>query len=90
MAKSKYNRVLLKLSGQSFCKPGEFGINGAVLKSIAERVKGYGNGVKIELLPFHKMGGSKYRALQREYRADKLPMVTTEKMTILRKAVAPG
>jgi len=38
MTKSKYNRVLLKLSGQSFCKPGEFGINGAVLKSIAERI----------------------------------------------------
>jgi uridylate kinase len=38
MAKSKYNRVLLKLSGESFCKPGGFGIDGANLKSIAERV----------------------------------------------------
>jgi len=38
MAKSKYNRVLLKLSGQSFCKPGGFGIDGEQLKSIAERV----------------------------------------------------
>jgi len=38
MAKSKYNRVLLKLSGESFCKPGEFGINGSALESLAERI----------------------------------------------------
>ena len=38
MAKSKYNRVLLKLSGESFCKSGEFGIDGDALKSIAERI----------------------------------------------------
>jgi len=38
VAKSKYNRVLLKLSGESFCKPGGFGIEGAALKSIATRI----------------------------------------------------
>jgi len=38
MAKSKYKRVLLKLSGESFCKPGTFGIDGAALESIAERI----------------------------------------------------
>ena len=38
MAKSKYERVLLKLSGQSFCKPGDFGIDGAALESIGERI----------------------------------------------------
>jgi len=38
MPKSKYKRVLLKLSGESFCKPGEFGIDGAALESIAERI----------------------------------------------------
>jgi len=38
MAKSKYKRILLKLSGESFCKPGQFGIDGVRLKSIAERV----------------------------------------------------
>lgn len=38
MVKSKYNRVLLKLSGQSFCKPGEFGIDGAELESVAKRI----------------------------------------------------
>jgi uridylate kinase len=38
MARSKYKRVLLKLSGQSFCKAGEFGIDGGSLESIAKRI----------------------------------------------------
>ncbi len=38
MTKVKYQRVLLKLSGESFCKPGVFGIDGAALSSIAKRI----------------------------------------------------
>ena len=38
MTKSKYKRVLLKLSGESFCKPGGFGIDGAALESLAKRI----------------------------------------------------
>jgi len=38
MTESKYNRVLLKLSGESFCRPGEFGIDREALESIAERI----------------------------------------------------
>ncbi len=38
MAKSKHNRVLLKLSGESFCGPGEFGIDGSSLESLADRI----------------------------------------------------
>jgi len=38
MAQSKYHRVLLKLSGESFCKAGQFGIDGPALGSIAERI----------------------------------------------------
>ncbi|GAF86879.1 unnamed protein product, partial [marine sediment metagenome] len=38
MVESKYNRVLLKLSGESFCKPGGFGIDGSALESIAKRI----------------------------------------------------
>lgn len=34
----KYKRILLKLSGESFCRPGEFGIDGEALESIAERI----------------------------------------------------
>jgi uridylate kinase len=38
MPEVKYKRVLLKLSGESFCKTGEFGIDGECLASIAERI----------------------------------------------------
>lgn len=35
---SKYKRILLKLSGESFCKPGGFGIEAEPVMSIAERI----------------------------------------------------
>jgi uridylate kinase len=38
MAGNMYKRVLLKLSGESFCKPGGFGIDGPALESIAGRI----------------------------------------------------
>jgi len=38
MAEIQYKRILLKLSGESFCKPGGFGIEGEPLESIAERI----------------------------------------------------
>ena len=38
MTECKYHRVLLKLSGESFCKAGQFGIDGPSLQSIAERI----------------------------------------------------
>ena len=38
MGECRYKRVLLKLSGESFCLPGEFGINGDCLQSLAERI----------------------------------------------------
>ncbi len=38
MAESKYKRVVLKLSGESFCKPGTFGIDSSELESIAKRI----------------------------------------------------
>ena len=38
MSKAKYKRVLLKLSGESFCEAGGFGINGTQLNSIAKRI----------------------------------------------------
>jgi len=39
MAQSKYNRVLLKISGESFCKPGGFGIDGEPVNSIAQTIR---------------------------------------------------
>lgn len=38
MPASKYKRVLLKLSGESFCEQGGFGIDGKQLESIAGRI----------------------------------------------------
>ncbi len=38
MAEIKYKRILLKLSGESFCSPGGFGIDGEALNSIADRI----------------------------------------------------
>ena len=38
MEQIQYKRILLKLSGESFCKPGGFGIDGEAIESIAERI----------------------------------------------------
>jgi uridylate kinase len=38
MGDLKYKRVLLKLSGESFCKSGGFGIDGEQLASLVERI----------------------------------------------------
>jgi len=38
MAEIKYKRILLKLSGESFCKPGEFGLDMDAAASIASRI----------------------------------------------------
>ena len=38
MSELKYKRILLKLSGESFCQTGGFGIEGRQLDSIAERI----------------------------------------------------
>jgi len=38
MSELKYKRILLKLSGESFCQTGGFGIEGQQLDSIAERI----------------------------------------------------
>src|SRR4030042_446927 len=38
MTECKYHRVLLKLSGESFCRPGQFGIDGFAIESIAARI----------------------------------------------------
>lgn len=38
MGKSQYKRILLKLSGESLCERGGFGIDGPVLESVARRM----------------------------------------------------
>ena len=39
MSNSKYKRVLLKISGEGLCAPGKGGIDGVVLKRLAEEIK---------------------------------------------------
>jgi len=39
MAGTKYNRVLLKLSGEGLCQPGGSGIDGKALRKLAEEIK---------------------------------------------------
>ncbi|MFE6537328.1 UMP kinase, partial [Bacillus cereus] len=39
MSKPKYNRVVLKLSGEALAGEQGFGINPTVIKSVAEQVK---------------------------------------------------
>lgn len=39
MAKSKYARILLKISGEGLCQPGGFGIDGRQLRRIAAELK---------------------------------------------------
>ena len=34
-----YQRVLLKLSGESFCRPGESGISMSEVESISEQIR---------------------------------------------------
>ena len=38
MGKLKYKRILLKISGESFCKAGGFGIDGKQLASLSQRI----------------------------------------------------
>ena len=38
MVKVRHKRVLLKLSGESFCRPKGFGIDGDALESLAKRI----------------------------------------------------
>jgi len=38
MTQLQYKRVLLKISGQSFCQPGQLGIDGKTLANLADRI----------------------------------------------------
>ena len=38
MAKSKYKRILLKISGEGLCKPNGFGLDSSALESLAKRI----------------------------------------------------
>ena len=57
MAQLKYKRVLLKLSGETFCKLGELGIDGGQVDSIAERIAQIG---KLDIQVAVVVGGGNF------------------------------
>jgi uridylate kinase len=80
MTKSKYNRVLLKLSGESFCKAGQLGIDGAALASIAERIAEICTlGLQVAVV----VGGGNFLRGERFSQVSQIPRNTADYMGML-------
>jgi uridylate kinase len=80
MAELKYKRVLLKISGESFCKPGGFGIEGDELLSIAERVKQVSDlGVELAVV----VGGGNFLRGETFSKSSHIPRHTADYMGML-------
>jgi len=58
------------------------------IAEVQNMVDGYPNLIGIELLPFNKLGKAKYTALGREYEAERLAALPSEKMQKLRRLLA--
>jgi len=80
MAKSRYERVLLKVSGQSFCKPGGFGIDGQQIASIGERIR---NICKIGPQVAVVVGGGNFLRGENFSEVSKIPRNTADYMGML-------
>ena len=77
---SEYKRVLLKLSGESFCKPGGFGIEGDPIESIAERIaKISQSGFQIAIV----VGGGNFLRGATFSRESHIPRTTADYMGML-------
>lgn len=80
MANIRYKRVLLKLSGESFCKPGGFGIEGDPLESIAERIiKISRDGLQVAIV----VGGGNFLRGAAFSRKSHIPRTTADYMGML-------
>ncbi len=80
MAELKYKRVLLKISGESFCKTGGFGIDGDSLASIAERIIQVKNlGVHIAIV----VGGGNFLRGETFSKTSHIPRHTADYMGML-------
>ena len=80
MAESKYQRVLLKLSGESFSKPGQFGIDGSALASIAERISDI---CKLDLQVAVVVGAGNFIRGESFSRVSQIPRNTADYMGML-------
>jgi uridylate kinase len=77
---SKFKRVLLKLSGESFCQPGGFGIEADPIESIAERV------AKISRMGFEVavvVGGGNFLRGAKFSKQSHIPRTTADYMGML-------
>ncbi|MCD4830574.1 MAG: UMP kinase [Anaerohalosphaeraceae bacterium] len=80
MSKLKYKRVLLKISGESFCTSGGFGIDGERISSIAERITQIKKlGVEIAVV----VGGGNYLRGQAFSKKSHIPRHTADYMGML-------
>lgn len=80
MAELKYKRILLKLSGESFCKPGGFGIDGEAIGSIAERIAAIHKlGVEIAVV----VGGGNFLRGETFSKKSNIPRNTADYMGML-------
>ena len=80
MAELKYKRVLLKLSGESFCRPGGFGIEGDALEELAERIAQICKlGVQLAIV----VGGGNFLRGEAFSKASHIPRNTADYMGML-------
>ncbi len=80
MTKSKYKRVLLKISGQSLCKRGGFGIDGDELHRLADRIAElYELGAQVAVV----VGGGNYLRGEHFSKASHIPRNTADYMGML-------
>ncbi|MCE5341524.1 MAG: UMP kinase [Planctomycetaceae bacterium] len=80
MSELKYKRVLLKISGESFCKTGGFGIDGDSLASIAERIIQVKNlGMQIAIV----VGGGNFLRGETFSKTSHIPRHTADYMGML-------
>lgn len=76
----QYKRVLIKLSGESLCQPGGFGIDGDVIESIAERIA---NIAKLGLQVAIVVGGGNFLRGETFSQQSHIPRTTADYMGML-------
>ncbi|MCE5187037.1 MAG: UMP kinase [Planctomycetaceae bacterium] len=76
----QYKRILLKLSGESFCRPGGFGIEAEPLESIAERIARLSQaGLEVAIV----VGGGNFLRGGRFSEKSRIPRTTADYMGML-------